>query len=236
VARGHSLDILRPCYVFSVQGSFHVPPGIRVERQTPNDLPLRKAHDTQNMSKKMRAKLLFVRVRLHERSSNCSNFHTSCALCIANPKPLYRPDATFVCHSIVGVGGRPMRKQKLKEAKRRIARGVLFLCVMHKAGQLEVCVAKTFKTLYFANIKEYPACAFSKTYRKMMLFVRRGGANYCCGGIENIELDNLCPQHPLILLVCSISRQSVHLPMLQRRPSQAFCERFQTSCSFERKG
>jgi len=69
------------------------------------------------MSKKMRAKLLFVWVRLHERSSSCSNFHTSCALCITNLKPLYRPDATFVCYSIVG--GRSMRKQKLKEAKRR---------------------------------------------------------------------------------------------------------------------
>jgi len=70
------------------------------------------------MSKKMRAKLLLVWVRLHERSSDCSNFNTvSCALCIKNLKPLYRPDATFVCHSIVG--GRSMRKQKLKEAKRR---------------------------------------------------------------------------------------------------------------------
>jgi hypothetical protein len=63
---------------------------------------------------------------------------------------------------------------------------VYFFLVMHKTGQLKVCMAKTFKTLYFAN--KYPACAFSKTYRKM-LQVRRGGANYCCGGIENIELD-----------------------------------------------
>merc|ERR1719258_833002 len=99
--------------------TFAMRPGMRMERQTSNRHPFAKSLDTQTMSKKMRAKLLFVRMRLHERSSDCSNFHTSCALCIANLKPLYRHDATFVCHSIEG--GRPMRKQKLNEAKRRNA-------------------------------------------------------------------------------------------------------------------
>jgi len=127
----------------SVQESIHVPPGNRMwSGRRPTDFPMRKAHDTQNMSKKMRAKLLFVWVRLHERSSSCSNFHTSCALCITNLKPLYRPDATFVCYSIVG--GRSMRKQKLKEAKRR---SIPLIFLNANAGNLELCVAKTFKNI-----------------------------------------------------------------------------------------
>ena len=57
---------------------------------------------------------------------------------------------------------------------------------MPNAGNLELCVAKTFKNIVFRqNI--LPVCAISKTYRKSML-VRMGGANYCCGGIENLDL------------------------------------------------
>jgi hypothetical protein len=148
---------------------------------------MRKAHDTQTSSKKMRAKLLFVLGTLAREELELLKLpYVLCAV-HRESQATVQADATFVCHSIVG--GRPMRKQKLKEAKRRNAPR----CFFKRLRPMRVILSgvrrtQTFKILYSNTISpKYPACAITKTYRKFML-VRRGGANHCCGGIVNLEL------------------------------------------------